>query len=76
MTQGCRGLGFKNMVRTLLQKLHNPRNRECGCDPDCWCNRTMFGRTVKWWFNGRLFGLQHKAPRHSAEWKRAHEVPV
>lgn len=64
------------MVRTLLQKLHNPRNRECDCDPDCWCNRTAFGRAVKWWFSGRLFGLQHKAPGRSAEWKREHDVPA
>ncbi len=38
------------MERTLLQRVHNPRNYECGCDPDCWCRRTALGRAVKWWF--------------------------
>lgn len=62
------------MSRGLLARLHNPRNRTCGCDRDCWCNRTAIGRVVKWWFNGRLIGLQHKAIRHSPDWKRAHDV--
>jgi hypothetical protein len=50
--------------------MHNPRDRTCGCDADCWCNRTAVGRAVKWWLPARFFGLQHKATRHSAEWKR------
>jgi hypothetical protein len=58
------------MSRSLASRIHNPHNRTCGCDPDCWCNRTALGRAVKWWFNGRLIGLQHKATRHSDEWKR------
>ena len=53
----------------LLRRVHNPRNRECGCDPDCWCRRTALGRAVKWWFPGRYFGLHHKN-RALAEWKR------
>ncbi len=44
-----------------------------GADPDCRCNRTTLGRAVKWWFNRRLIGLQHKATGHSSEWKREHE---
>jgi hypothetical protein len=48
------------MSRTLLQKIHNPRNQTCPCEPECWCGRTALGRAVKWWFPGRLFGLQHK----------------
>jgi len=44
----------------VVRRIHNPRNRTCGCDPDCWCNRTALGRLVKWWFPGRYFGLQHK----------------
>jgi len=59
--------------RTLVQRIHNPRNRECGCDPDCWCRRTALGRVVKWWFNGRYFGLHHKGGG-SAEWKRAQDA--
>ena len=58
------------MPRTLLQRIHNPRNKTCGCDPDCWCNRTALGRAVKWWFPGRVFGLRHKWTPRTPEWKR------
>jgi hypothetical protein len=57
------------MARTPLQRLHNPRNRSCGCDPDCWCRSSALGRAVKWWFPARYFGLHHKNPRN-ADWKR------
>ena len=46
--------------RPLLHRIHNPRNYECGCDPDCWCRRTAIGRAVKWWFPARFFGIRHK----------------
>ena len=62
------------MSRSLSARIHNPRDRKCGCDPDCWCQRTAFGRAVKWWFPARFVGLRHKGPRHSAEWKREHDV--
>ena len=48
------------MENSALQRIHNPRNRPCGCDPDCWCRRTVFGRAVKWWVPDRLIGLRHK----------------
>ena len=60
------------MVRTLLARIHNPRNRQCGCDPDCWCQRTTIGRAVKWWFPARYFGIHHKA-QGTADWKRRHD---
>ena len=60
------------VARTLVERLHNPRGRTCGCDPDCWCNRTALGRVVKWWFPARYFGLHHKG-RQTAEWKRARD---
>ena len=60
----CRVLDIGSVSRTLLQKIHNPRNKTCGCAPDCWCNRTALGRAVKWWFPGRLFGLRHKWQGH------------
>jgi len=47
--------------RSLIQRIHNPRNFVCGCDPDCWCRRTAVGRVVKWWFPARLFGIHHKS---------------
>jgi hypothetical protein len=61
------------MGRTLPQRLHNPRNRRCDCDPSCWCKRTALGRAVRWWFPGRLVGLHHKGPWNTAEWKRQHD---
>ncbi|MEN3312181.1 MAG: hypothetical protein V7645_1510 [Actinomycetota bacterium] len=60
------------VVRSLLQRVHNPRNRECACDSDCWCRRTALGRAVKWWFPGRYFGLHHKN-RALEEWKRSQD---
>lgn len=56
------------MSRTLVQRLHNPHNYQCACDPNCWCRRTALGRAVKWWFPGRYFGLHHKN-RALEEWK-------
>jgi hypothetical protein len=50
----------RHVERTLLQRLHNPRNSTCGCDPECWCRRTTIGRAVKWWFPARWFGIRHK----------------
>ncbi|TML44321.1 MAG: hypothetical protein E6G19_09375 [Actinobacteria bacterium] len=61
------------MERGLIQRVHNPRNRKCGCDPDCWCRRTALGRAVKWWFPARYFGLHHKGGG-SAEWKRVQDA--
>jgi hypothetical protein len=60
------------MTSTILSRIHNPRNQTCGCDPECWCNRTAVGRMFKWWFPARYFGLHHKG-RGSAEWKRERE---
>ena len=48
--------------RSLGQRAHNPRNRTCECDPDCWCRGTAVGRAVKWWFPARWFGIHHKRP--------------
>ena len=68
------------MARPLAQRIHNPRNRGCGCDGDCWCNRTAVGRAVKWWFPARWLGIHHKhafidemTPAEPVEWKRQHE---
>ncbi len=65
------------MEPTLLQRIHNPHNRSCGCDADCWCNRLAIGRLVKWWFPARWFGIKHKhtfidgmTSTEREEWKR------
>ena len=43
-----------------LRRIYNPRNRTCGCSPECWCQRTTLGRMFRWWFPGRLFGMPHE----------------
>lgn len=67
--------------RAVLQRIHNPHDRSCGCDADCWCNRTAVGRAVKWWFPARWFGIHHKTtfinemtPDERAEWKRRQDA--
>jgi hypothetical protein len=63
--------------RTLVQRVHNPRNLSCGCDPQCWCRRTAIGRAVKWWLPARWFGIHHQnrvfdgmSRDEIREWKR------
>jgi hypothetical protein len=56
----------------VIQRIHNPRHRECGCDPDCWCRRTAVGRAVKWWFPAWLVGIHHKSGV-TVDWKRERE---
>lgn len=60
---------LSTVSRSLIQRVHNPRNRECGCDAACWCRRTAVGRAVKWWFPAKLFGLRHQSEA-TAQWKR------
>jgi hypothetical protein len=68
--------------RTLLQRIHNPKSRSCGCDTDCWCRRTTIGRAVKWWFPARWFGIRHTirffdgmTADEIRAWKRAQAQP-
>ncbi|HEY1480664.1 MAG TPA: hypothetical protein VGF46_11570 [Gaiellales bacterium] len=58
------------MTRTLLQRVHNPRGRTCGCASDCWCQRSAVGRALRWWVPGRYVGLHHKRAG-DADWKRS-----
>jgi len=58
------------MVSTVVRRVYNPRLRECGCAPDCWCQRTRLGQIFRWWFPGRYFGMPHTSGG-SPEWKRA-----
>jgi hypothetical protein len=59
---GCIGVppAQVGLGRRLLRRIHNPRDRHCGCEPGCWCRRTSLGRTFRWWFPARLFGLRHR----------------
>ncbi|MDQ2910156.1 MAG: hypothetical protein M3R39_03950 [Actinomycetota bacterium] len=51
------------MARSLLERIHNPRGRKCGCLAECWCQRTSWGRALRWYL---------PKPHHSVspEWKR------
>lgn len=60
---------FDEIAADLGPKPPDARNRECGCDSDCWCRRTALGRAVKWWFPGRLVGLRRKNDALAA-WKK------
>jgi hypothetical protein len=51
------------MERALISRIHNPRGRECGCLPDCWCKSTTWGRALRWYLPKR----HHSAV--SREWK-------
>jgi hypothetical protein len=53
------------MARSLLQRIHNPSGRECGCLPECWCQRTGWGRALRWYLP-----KSHHTPA-TPEWKRA-----
>jgi len=37
------------MAHKLARRLHNPRGRECGCLPECWCRRTAWGGVLRWY---------------------------
>ena len=61
------------MERSLVMRIHNPDNYECGCDAG-WCQRTAIGRFVKWWIKPRyadMLGFPH-VNRALEEWKRTH----
>jgi len=55
------------MARSLIARIHNPANLECGCLPECWCKRTWWGRAIRWYVP-----RWHQTPA-SAEWKRQQE---
>ncbi len=66
--------------RSLLRRIHNPHDRDCACDRDCWCRRTTIGRAVKWWFPASWFAIHHKnsgfggmSEDEIREWKREQE---
>jgi hypothetical protein len=55
-----RKLRSKSMRRSVLQRIHNPFNWTCNCDPTCWCNESQLGRAVRWYGNSRVSG---RSPR-------------
>ena len=61
------------MSRSLLARIHNPRNKTCGCADDCWCKTTALGRAFRWWFPARWVGVRHKS-KYSGLEKRYLEI--
>jgi hypothetical protein len=57
------------MATGVLRRLHNPRNKVCGCDETCWCKATAVGRLVRWWLPSRRFGIHH-GNAALEQWKR------
>jgi hypothetical protein len=53
------------MAHSLIERMHNPRGRTCGCEPDCWCQSTMIGRLLRWYSPKKW---HHPV---SPEWKRS-----
>jgi hypothetical protein len=47
------------MGRSLLARVHNPRNHACACLPSCWCRRTRIGYAVRWYTPGRFHQTHH-----------------
>ncbi len=39
---------------SIVQRLHNPTGRSCGCLPDCICQRNALGRAFRWYIPGRF----------------------
>jgi hypothetical protein len=60
--------GYDRVVaHPVLARVHNPLGRECGCAPECWCQRTRWGRVLRWYL---------PRPRRrfvSLEWKQRRE---
>ena len=42
------------MARTVRERIHNPFNWTCNCDPSCWCNTTRWGRALMWYIPPRF----------------------
>jgi hypothetical protein len=45
---------------TLREKIHNPFNWKCDCDPTCWCVTSRLGRALMWYVPSRF---HHRPPR-------------
>jgi hypothetical protein len=37
----------------IVERIHNPRGLECGCEPGCWCKATTIGRLLRWYSPAR-----------------------
>jgi hypothetical protein len=48
-----RDLSWSTGPRSLIDRIHNPSGRECGCPPECWCKRTPIGRVLRWYIPSR-----------------------
>ncbi len=51
-------------MKRFVHRIQNPRGRECGCRPVCWCKRTRLGRALRWYFPKSHMSVE-------PEWKAA-----
>jgi hypothetical protein len=50
----------------LIERLHNPGGRLCGCPPECICQRSALGRALRWYIPRRFhtgISAEEKAAR-------------
>jgi hypothetical protein len=52
--------------RSLLKRVHNPRNRRCMCDPTCWCRRSRIGHAFRWYVPSRFHRLGTRRRRSAS----------
>jgi hypothetical protein len=51
------------MSRSLRERIHNPLNWTCNCDPSCWCNTTRWGRALMWYIPPRFHRFRRRTDR-------------
>ncbi len=61
---------LRPMRRSLLQRIHNPGNWRCGCDPTCWCKRSRVGYAFRWYVPGRFHRIGSKRRRFASRFAR------
>jgi hypothetical protein len=45
----------------LIERLHNPAGRRCGCPSECICQRSTLGRAFRWYIpRGFHTGISHE----------------
>ena len=42
------------MGLTLRERIRNPFDWVCNCDPSCWCRTTRWGRALMWYVPPRF----------------------
>jgi hypothetical protein len=56
-------LADRAMSRTWSERVRNPFNWVCNCDPSCWCNTIRWGHVLMWYIPPRF----HRFPRDTED---------